>query len=52
MSEVFGDIGIGYEFMDDTEGLPRYCYYRAREFTVCGNNGDRVDEIILTLGLS
>lgn len=49
--EVFGDVGVGYEIPGDTEGLPRYCYYRAGEYTICGNDADRIEEIEAILGL-
>jgi hypothetical protein len=49
--EVFGDIGMGYEVPEDQEGLPRYCYHRVGEFTVCGNGAPRVEEIMAVLGL-
>ncbi|MEO5921847.1 MAG: hypothetical protein ABIQ01_11970 [Pseudolysinimonas sp.] len=50
--EVEGDSGVGYEVPSDMEGLPRYCYFRVDEFTVCGNDDVRVSEIMSTLGLS
>jgi hypothetical protein len=49
--EVFGDVGVGYEIPADTEGLPRYCYYRVDEYTICGNDADRIEEIEAILGL-
>ena len=49
--EVIGDVGVGYEVPADTEGLPRYCYYRAGEYTICGNDADRIEEIEAILGL-
>ncbi|HEV7742837.1 MAG TPA: hypothetical protein VGO65_10490 [Pseudolysinimonas sp.] len=50
--EVDGDVGVGYEVPDGMEGLPRFCYYRAGEFTICGNDDARVSEIEAILGLS
>jgi len=49
--EVFGDIGVGYEVPGDMEGLPRFCYYRVNEFTVCGNDSARVEEIRAVTGV-
>ena len=50
--EVEGDVGVGYEVPDGVEGLPRYCYYRVAEFTICGNDDSRVSEIETILDLS
>lgn len=49
--EVVGDVGVGYEIPGDTEGLPRYCYHRVNEYTICGNDGDRIEEVEAILGL-
>ena len=50
--EIDGDVGVGYEVPDGMEGLPRSCYYRAGEFTICGNDEARITEIETILGLS
>jgi hypothetical protein len=49
--ETIGDVGATYEIPGDQEGLPRICYVQIDVFTVCGNDGDRIDEIVDTLAL-
>jgi hypothetical protein len=51
MVEQVTDAGILYRVPDDTEGLPRVCYFRPDAFTVCGNDDARIDEIVGVLGL-
>lgn len=50
-SEQVTDAGLLYRVPDGQEGLPRVCYNRPNAFTVCGNDDDRVAEIIEVLGL-
>ncbi len=50
-SEQVTDAGLLYRVPDGQEGLPRVCYNRPDAFTVCGNDDDRVGEIVEVLGL-
>ena len=49
--EIVGDVGLQYTVPGDMEGLPRTCYLRPGAFSVCGNDDDRIAEIIGVLGL-
>lgn len=51
MIEEVTDAGVLYTVPNDMEGLPRICYFRPDAYLVCGNVGERLDEIVTTLGL-
>ncbi len=51
MIEEDTDAGVLYHVPNDMEGLPRICYFRPDAYLVCGNVGERLDEIVTTLGL-